>query len=313
MRPIRTLSLPLFSALVVVACSASVEAHPPVAHVTSCDATARSGSVTVHVTDEYGSPLSTYAYRGETWVLGQRGNRYKIRIHNGSGERLEAVVSVDGRDAIDGKPASTSKRGYLVPAYGDVTIDGFRLSSAEVAAFRFSSVSQSYAAKMGAPRDVGVIGVALFREKHRPQPVYRPEPYRPRRDYDGGGETGRYDKRKGESYEDAPRSQAEGRPSAPKAGGSYAERERPGLGTEFGERHTSHVREVAFVRGSSHPSQIIALRYNDARGLQAAGVDMQCRRPERYDDEHDAWLRRTARPFAETSRGWAAPPPGWRD
>ena len=39
---------------------------------------------------------------------------------------MEAVVSVDGRDVIDGKPADfRNKRGYLVPAWGSVDIDGF--------------------------------------------------------------------------------------------------------------------------------------------------------------------------------------------
>ena len=61
--------------------------------------------------------------------------------------RVEAVVSVDGLDAVDGKPASVGKRGYMIPAFGDVTIDGWRTSLSTVAAFRFSSVRDSYAAR----------------------------------------------------------------------------------------------------------------------------------------------------------------------
>jgi hypothetical protein len=49
--------------------------------------------------------------------------------------------------------------------YGTLEIDGFRRSEASVAAFRFGRVKDSYAARMGASRNVGVIGVAFFGER----------------------------------------------------------------------------------------------------------------------------------------------------
>ena len=52
-----------------------------------------------------GVPARTYMHDGETYVLGQLGSHYTLRIANHSGRRIEAVVSVDGRDAIDGRPA----------------------------------------------------------------------------------------------------------------------------------------------------------------------------------------------------------------
>ena len=62
-----------------------------------------------------GAPARTYMHGGETYVLGQLGSHYTLRISNHTGRRVETVVSVDGRDAIDGKPADwRSKRGYLV-------------------------------------------------------------------------------------------------------------------------------------------------------------------------------------------------------
>src|SRR6185369_10723862 len=115
-----------------------------------------------------------------------------LRILNHTGRRVEAVTSVDGRDAIDGKTADVrSKRGYLVPAWGAVEIDGWRLSRAEVAAFRFSAVADSYADRTGSARDVGVIGVAIFPERYvaPPRPLYVP-PHHPEwryRDDDGLG------------------------------------------------------------------------------------------------------------------------------
>ena len=66
-----------------------------------------------------GVPAATYEYGGGTYVLGELGARYTLRVANHSGRRVEAVVSVDGRDAIDGRPADfRGKRGYLIPAWG---------------------------------------------------------------------------------------------------------------------------------------------------------------------------------------------------
>src|SRR5207244_1343644 len=64
-----------------------------------------------------GARAPTYLHEGESYVLGQLGARYSRRVSNHTGRRVEAVVSVDGRDAVDGRPADPrGKRGYLVPA-----------------------------------------------------------------------------------------------------------------------------------------------------------------------------------------------------
>ena len=125
-----------------------------------------------------GSPAPTFWHEGESYVMGRTGERYVIRVSNHTGRRIEAVATVDGRDAVDGKPGDFQhKRGYLVPAWGQVDIDGWRLSQSQAAAFRFSSVADSYAARTGNAREVGVIGVAVFPERvYRPRPVYVSEP-----------------------------------------------------------------------------------------------------------------------------------------
>ncbi len=128
--------------------------------------------VKMQLRDEYGSVLQGARANGRIYALGNSEQRYTITIINDSNWRYEAVVSVDGLDVLDGKAASTGKRGYLVPAHGEVTIDGFRRSNQEVAAFRFGSVADSYAAKTGDARNVGVIGLAAFAEQHYvPPPV----------------------------------------------------------------------------------------------------------------------------------------------
>ena len=78
------------------------------------------------------------------------------------------MVTVDGLDVIDGETGDLRKRGYIVPAYGEVRIEGFRTSLADVATFRFSSVDGSYAGQKGKARNVGVIAVAIFEEQAPP-------------------------------------------------------------------------------------------------------------------------------------------------
>jgi len=124
------------------------------------------GYLEVGLRDGSGRFLTGFRANGDNFVTGLAGHRYSIAIKNHSPGRIEAVVSVDGLDVIDGQPASLQKRGYLLDPYGDLEIDGFRTSTSEVAAFRFGSVRNSYAArKHGNTRNVGVIGVAVFHER----------------------------------------------------------------------------------------------------------------------------------------------------
>jgi len=270
--------------LALLACSSP---RPAAAHET-----ARSGPYSLELVDEAGRTLPTFHHRSRTYVLGSQGSRYLLRIRNQTGGRIEVVASVDGRDVIDGKPASASKRGYLLQPWGEMVIDGFRLSRESVAAFRFSAVDDSYAARMGDARDVGVIGAAVFTELPPPSspPVLEPEP----------------SSRAGEKDSAAPVPRSA--PADALAGRSMeAERkQRPGLGTGFGERHESRVVEVAFERASSTPAAMLSLRYDDRAGLLALGIDVDGRRVS----SRDGWLRETAEPFR--SDGFAAPPPGWK-
>jgi len=124
------------------------------------------GHVEIGLRDESGRFLTGFETGGSNFVTGVAGQRYTIFLKNHSPGRIEVVVSVDGLDVIDGKAASFNKRGYLIDPFGDLEIDGFRTSTSEVAAFRFGSVRDSYAAKKhGDTRNVGVIGLALFHER----------------------------------------------------------------------------------------------------------------------------------------------------
>ncbi len=174
-----------------------------------------------------GLPAPTFFSSGETYVMGALGERYTLRILNHTGRRIEAVASVDGRDVVDGRGADMHKRGYIVPAWGSVDIDGWRLTRAQVAAFRFSSVADSYAARTGSAREVGVIGAAIFPERFVPRPRPLELPYAdPRASGQRPSTRPRFD-------DDASGGGAELRRAAPTPGPGVQERRRVGRRAPF--------------------------------------------------------------------------------
>jgi len=229
-------------------------------------------------------------------VLGTIGDRYSVVLTNSTARRVEAVISVDGLDAIDGKGADyVHKRGYILPAYGSATIEGFRTSVERVATFRFSSVADSYAGRQGQPRDVGVIGVAFFPEQ-APAAV---TPVAPQANRSAAAPA---------TPAAASPPSADVAPLAEQSSGAGAfarERaERKGLGTEFGEARESHVEETEFVRANvTLPSDIVAFRYNDRAGLVALG----CRLDPPSVVDAELRIRETADPFR--ANRFASPPP----
>ncbi|HXJ19857.1 MAG TPA: hypothetical protein VMT03_06445 [Polyangia bacterium] len=245
-----------------------------------------------------GVPAQTFQHGGGTYILGQLGDRYTLRVANHSGRRVEAVVTIDGRDVINGQTGNFKNRGYLVEAWGSVDIDGWRISQQEAAAFRFSSVPNSYAAQMGSAREVGVIGVAIFPERYIPPVVTPPpRPYaEPRARHQSSD-----DLLEGES---APSASA-GAPAPPRG---PAKGSRDGLGTEFGEAVPSEIHEVEFVRANAaRPAALLGLRYNDYAGLLAMGVPV-----DRDPAISEADLRQTADPFPVVERRYAPAPACWR-
>ncbi|MDB4938536.1 MAG: putative outer rane lipoprotein [Labilithrix sp.] len=123
------------------------------------------GAVTISIRDAGGEPLEAVHVGDRTFVVGQAGQRYSIVLQNHTSHRFEAVGTVDGLDVINGKPGTFDNRGYVLLPFATLEIEGFRTSTSAVAAFRFASVADSYAAQTGSARNVGVIGIAFFGEK----------------------------------------------------------------------------------------------------------------------------------------------------
>jgi len=219
-----------------------------VAAASSTPAFAAGGLVDVELIDRSrGEQLPTYGHRGTTWVAGRPGSRYAVRLSNRSGARVLVVLSVDGVNAVSGETAATGQTGYVLAPWQTAEITGWRKSLSEAAAFYFTALPDSYAARTDRPDHVGVIGVAVFRERE-------PEAWRRRQ---GPAESS-----------DAPA-------AAPPAQAATRDER---LGTGHGEREYAPTTATTFERATDRPAEIVRLRYDSVENLVAAGIVARPRR-----------------------------------
>lgn len=228
--------------------------------------------VDVQVLDlDQGNWLGRLPYSGRDYIEGRPGHRFSVSLHNLTGERVLAVLSVDGVNAISGQTAGSSQAGYVLEPFQQVEIRGWRKSYSDVAEFYFTDLPDSYAARTGRPQNVGVIGIAAFRER-RPQPIaYEPPAYAPPAPYNAPYPTSPYAERakSGNLASDA----------AAATGGAWERRESAApqaqaqqIGTGHGERRYDPVAQTTFERASLRPAQRLALYYDSYEALVAKGV-----------------------------------------
>jgi hypothetical protein len=237
-----------------------------------------------------GATLPVYYSRGEYWVAGTPGARYAIAIRNKLGERVMAVTSVDGINVVNGATAAWGQTGYVFGPYYNYQITGWRKSDSEVAAFEFSAASESYADRTGRPNQVGVVGVALFKERlPEPVAVQVPMPYRQLREFKESRMDGAGTPPPAAASPAAQKSVAAAGPLGAAAAELTSDRNRaadvqldqssarlampsPKLGTGHGQREDSYVSQTSFERLQSQPNEIITIRYDSRENLIAAGV-----------------------------------------
>jgi hypothetical protein len=193
----------------------------------------------VGLVDKHGQALPKVKYQGTTIYIGQRGQVFQVKVTN-EGPRMEAVVAVDGRDVLTGKPATKEGRGYIVNPNDSTMIKGWRTSDSTVAEFEFAKRGRGYDAQLGGEgRREGLVGVAVYGELIRPV-------YRPMRRLSLGRMRG-------------------GATSL----GLEGSRD---LSTDFGREVTDRVSYVNFTRASANPTAVLQLQYGTADGLLKAGV-----------------------------------------
>ncbi|MDR3416157.1 MAG: hypothetical protein P4L83_08225 [Nevskia sp.] len=255
---------------VLLACSFPARAGQHLADVEVYDRTA-------------GHTLDLYRHDGRLYVAGEPRHEYEVRVHSRYGGRLLAVTSVDGVNVITGDTAATDQDGYVLDGFSGVDIAGWRKSLQRVAAFYFTALPDSYAARTGRPDNVGVIGVALFREKAFccRQPLPRDEA--PGASPDAAAQPPA-----------PPASTAAPEPSLERGRAKAAMEDK--LGTGHGRSEYSAVTYTDFERESDAPNEVISIFYDSRRNLVAQGVIP------------DAW-RADRRPEAFPAPGHFAPDP----
>ena len=72
-------------------------------------------------------------------------------MRNASAERALAVMSVDGVNVISGDTASPAQSGYVLGPSESADIAGWRKDMTRTAAFYFTALPDSYAARTGRP------------------------------------------------------------------------------------------------------------------------------------------------------------------
>ena len=247
----------------------------------AANAQARSDPVDLRVVDrDTGRTMQIWRHHGRLFVAGQPGARYSLRVANHTDGRVLVVLSVDGVNIISGETASYGQRGYVLSPYQSYDVTGWRKSNIEVAAFTFAPLPQSYAARTGRAADVGVIGMAVFREK-APVPLPESAPSTSREDWRDGSSRD-YSRN---SNAPAPR-RAQAAPASKAqtyaAEAGAAERLDEKLGTAHGAREWSVSSVVGFERATPWPQFVRQIEYDTYANLVASGVIRPFANSERH-------------------------------
>ena len=221
-----------------------------------------------------GTSLPVYAKDGRHYIVGAPGHEYALRIRNNTAARVLVVTSVDGVNVISGDTASPNQSGYVLDPWGTVEIMGWRKSLERTAAFFFTEHQNSYAARTGRPNNVGVIGVAVFREKVQqisPRDLGFDRRQAPAA---AGARAPASSAQNLESPTAAPAARELDSAEQASRRDAYDESSRTlgRLGTGHGRNEASRVRVVSFERATVAPTETVAIQYDRRENLVTLGV-----------------------------------------
>jgi hypothetical protein len=156
------------------------------------------------------------------------------------------------------------------------------------AAFYFTDLGDSYAARTGRPQNVGVVGVAVFQEKSPPVVMYD---YRQRKSANAAAEAPAHPDSGPIPSPLTARKEAAADGAAQSPPAEMRERDDLGasdsrikdspegvrrslgkLGTGHGRNEDSRVTTVAFERATDSPAETLAIQYDRRENLVAMGV-----------------------------------------
>ena len=261
-----------------------------------------------------GERLMPYRHDGKLYIAGTPGDAYFVELKSNRGDRVLTVLSVDGINVLTGQSAATLQSGYVIAGGQSYGVTGWRKSMEDVAQFVFTALPNSYAARTGRPGNVGVIGVAVYREKTAPAPVTvtpyslplessrarqqakaatdfsrdeptsaalpaAPAPAPPAKENADGNSSGLANLARSESKDSAVGAIAERR-VRPADTRVEADLQLKKLGTGHGQREHSPTRYTEFARNSDTPDEVITIYYDSRANLIARGVIPTQRRIE---------------------------------
>jgi hypothetical protein len=245
-----------YSALAVITALIMAASAPAYAR----DGNKFSEAVSINIISERGGVFLTIphqdSWKGGTHVIknyleARRGENYGIRIRNRTPDRIGVVIAVDGRNIISGKQSDlkNTEAMYIINSYGYGRYDGWRTTSDRVHKFYFTDVADSYAVRtFGDDTAMGVIAVAVYREKERPKPLY--------------------ERKRPEETSAAPSAEKRGREKMEAFGDERA-------GTGFGDEQYSPTVRVAF-EPEKRPVQKTLIKYEWHEVLCRKGI-LHCR------------------------------------
>ena len=253
--------------------------------------------IKVTVIDGRDNSLPGVNHEGQIYVAGKEGEVYKIRIRNTTGRRLLAIPTVDGRNALTGKPGTFSDNGYILAPHESMDVCGWRQTDMMVAGFVFGKKEDSYSSQMGSPENVGVIGVAVFEEApmtvtethihHHHYPKYNwigipPYLYPIPQTWVGVGTAGISGdavfgseiqcSTVGASHVNMSAAVGESTIKFSGVGVESKGVKQQEIGTEYGKAIASAVTSALFQRATERPCEICIIRYDTMESLIQAGI-----------------------------------------
>ncbi len=212
------------------------------------------------------------------------GRNYSVVLRNNTGRRVAVLLAVDGLNAVNGEISGLrpNEDMYVLGAWEQATIRGWRTSLNEVRRFVFVDERRSYAQRTGqANSDMGWIRVLSFREQ---QPWWPSRLEAPEVRAKSQSRDDRAQAPAPVPTDDAPRAQSDemkdGAP-VPSAKGA-APQEQDNLarggqqgggfpGTGWGQRQQDRVHRTQFTPDPVAVDHLI-FRYEYASGLEALGI-----------------------------------------
>jgi hypothetical protein len=224
-------------------------------------------------------PLSDNVSHYRAFIQASPNERYRLRVTNNSDQRVGLVIAVDGRNIISGKKSylRNNERMYILNPHDSADYDGWRTSTSQTNRFFFTHVADSYAAAWGDTSAMGVIAMAVYPERPRPEVYYNKDKMM------RGSESARV---------------------APAADAAAA----PAPGTGYGENSYSPVVSVDFEPSSEQMEKIV-LKYEWRETLCRKGIAPECSSNEGRSPNNRLWQPDHNRNDRQENNDFAPPPP----